>query len=131
MVDYPSVDLLTLFITSKTRPLHSHDDESLNEKLEELEYFPLSLNQEQIWNLWSLYPQNLTHNISTCIEINKELDIEIINQVINRIFTNHDVFRTKFLTKNSEVYQFIENFKEIKIEFIETNMEEVVFLNYK
>lgn len=87
--------------------------------------FPLSPNQRHLWNLVSLSPQDITHNISNAIRIRRKLDITLINEVLNHIFLENESLRTTFLKNENGVFQKIKPFSPMDLKFIPLKEHEI------
>lgn len=87
--------------------------------------YPLTMNQKQVWGLSVLYPDSITHNISTAIKINRKLDIGLLTQTINTIVKRHESLRTRFKVHNGIPHQEIVPEYEYHFEFIDIKQEQL------
>lgn len=88
-------------------------------------FYPLTMNQKQVWGLNVLYPESITHNISTAIKINRKLDIGILTKTINTIVKRHEALRTRFKVHNGVPHQEIIPEYEYYFEFIDIKKEQL------
>lgn len=101
-------------------------------------FYPLTVNQKQVWGLNALYPESITHNISTAIIINQKLDINLLTTTINTIVQRHESIRTRFKIKNGIPHQEIIpeyfyhfNFIDLEEEEIKSTLQHEMKYNFK
>ncbi|MCK1502136.1 non-ribosomal peptide synthetase [Bradyrhizobium sp. 188] len=58
---------------------------------------PLSFAQQRLWFLEELAPGEATYNISGCVRIEGELQIEALGKAFNEIVRRHEALRTTFV----------------------------------
>lgn len=103
LVENPTISLLAKIIhTKKVTTVEIGADE-----FKERGLYPLTLNQKQVWGLNALYPESITHNISTAIRIKKHLDIKILTETINFIVKRQESLRTRFKVEQGITFQEI------------------------
>lgn len=88
-------------------------------------FYPLTVNQKQVWGLNALYPNSITHNISTAIIINQKLDLDLLTTTINTIVQRHESIRTRFKVKNGVPHQEIIPEYSYHFEFIDIKEEDL------
>lgn len=93
IIEAPTILELSLLIAQQKKTENSLESSS---SLEEAHY-PLTTNQKQIWSLNALYPESLSHNISTLIRIRKKLDSDIVTKTLNTIVERQEVLRSRFV----------------------------------
>ena len=68
--------------------------------------FPLSLSQQNIWNLESALPGTSVNNISTTVRIKGQLDFPLLQESIHRVLENDISLCTRIAEKNGEIVQY-------------------------
>ncbi len=82
------------------------------------EKYPLSRAQERIWFLAKLYPDSALYNIPIAINITSgEIDPHRLNEVINLIIRENEIFRTTFHENEGQVYQQVHSELKIEVDF--------------
>lgn len=116
ILENQTLESLTSFVNkqvslglAKEKTLNTDHSESL---------FPLSANQAHMWGLISLFPLDITHNISTAIRIKKKLNLNIITNVLNKIFIDNNILRTRFIKKQNKIFHQVQSPKKIDLSFI-------------
>lgn len=71
-------------------------------------YFPLSLSQQNIWNLECAFPGTSINNISTTVRIRGHLDIPALQESIQRILESDASLRTRLSIVDGTVMQYYE-----------------------
>ena len=71
-------------------------------------YFPLSLSQQNIWNLECAFPGTSINNISTTVRIRGYLDIPSLQESIQRILESDASLRTRLSIVDGTVMQYYE-----------------------
>lgn len=93
------------------------------------EKYDLTNPQKNIWNIEQLYGNTNINNITGIFSINQLLNIDILQQVMNKIIENNDALRINILNQNGTPYQYITSFKhEVFPVFMVKNHSEVVSL---
>ena len=57
---------------------------------------PLSVNQEQMWFLHRLSPQDPVYNSSRTIRVRGELDLGLLEQALTEVHARHEILRTTY-----------------------------------
>ena len=68
--------------------------------------FPLSLSQQNIWNLERTLPGTSVNNISTTVRIKGNLDFPILQDSINLVLEKDSSLRTRLTVKDGEMVQY-------------------------
>ena len=83
--------------------------------------YNLTTPQKTIWNTRNTFLNNPITNISgTCI-INQKVDFELLEKAINKAIKENDALRIKIRIVNNEPKQYVEEYKQIKVELIKTD----------
>ena len=77
------------------------------------EYYPLSSSQRRLWILSHFDGGNLAYNIPGVFKMQGELNLEILNKSFQYLIERHESLRTKFVIKNSTVFQQIVPYQKI------------------
>ncbi|MEH2390263.1 MAG: amino acid adenylation domain-containing protein [Nostoc sp.] len=78
-------------------------------------YIPLTFQQEQVWFLHKLVPNNVAYNAQFTIQFQGELDKEILEKSLSEIIKRHEILRTTFPEVNAEAVQSIHSPWEAQI----------------
>ena len=68
--------------------------------------FPLSLSQQNIWNLECAFPGTSLNNISTTVRIRGQLDFPLLQESIHLVLENDSSINTRIVEKDGEIMQF-------------------------
>ena len=68
--------------------------------------FPLSLSQQNIWNLESALPGTSVNNISTTVRIRGQLDFPLLQESIHSVLENDISLCTRIAKVNGEIVQY-------------------------
>nr|BDT28976.1 non-ribosomal peptide synthetase [Bacteriovorax sp. HI3] len=101
LVEAPTIKQLAIVILDKQKTATVVNVSEYKER----GLYPLTLNQKQVWGLNVLYPDSITHNISTAIRIKRPLDIKILNDAINLIVQRQESLRTRFKVEQGVTFQ--------------------------
>ena len=82
--------------------------------MEDKNCFKLTIPQENIWMVEQLNSDTNINNITGIFEINKLLDLDTLQKVMNMIVQKNDALRIRIKQKNGIVEQYITNYKEEK-----------------
>lgn len=108
-IENPNLDKLhDLILKKEHRP---RDNTSYNLH----EFSELSVSQKHLWNLIKLYPNDLTHNISTALRFNFPLNISIFNKVLNHLFEENSILKNHFFKAEGNIFQ--KSFSEMTPQF--------------
>lgn len=89
--------------------------------------FPLTIPQRNFWQLELVNQNNKTLNsIFTVMKLPKDTDVKILDKTLNKIREINDSVRLRFIVDdNSEISQYIEDYKYIPSRIIECNSEDI------
>ena len=68
--------------------------------------FPLSLSQQNIWNLECAFPGTSVNNISTTVRIRGQLDFPLLQESIHLVLENDPSMNTRIVERNGEIVQY-------------------------
>lgn len=68
---------------------------------------PLSFNQERLWLLEQLTPNNCAYNIPFALRLQGQLDLTALELSLREILRRHQALRTQFLTVDSRSVQLV------------------------
>ncbi len=68
--------------------------------------FPLSLNQQNIWNLEQVYGGTSINNISTSIRIQGRVDFVALQETLDRVIAQDPTLRTRLVLEQGQVMQY-------------------------
>lgn len=71
-------------------------------KRKQLNFCPLSYDQERLWVIDQMEPGNPAYNIYTASRLTSALDVEILRRAINEIVRRHEILRTTFALSGSQ-----------------------------
>ncbi len=94
------------------------------EKIEQQEYYPLSYNQQRLWTIYQLDPENSAYNITGNIPLLHQVNEEFLKIALEKVISRHESFRTGFKTIGEEVVQFVEDQIAIPLEIIDLSTED-------
>ncbi len=81
---------------------------------------PLSYTQQRIWFLQQLFPGNRAYNMSEAWRIHGPLDVNVLQQALQRIVHRHSSLRTRFVAPDNEPMQQVTD--EIDLPLTVTNI---------
>ena len=87
---------------------------------------PLTEQQKNIWNTEMFYSGSAINNIGGYVYIDEKVDFKLLNKALNLYVKNTDTCRFNFVSKDSQVYQYVSDFSNII--FLDFLMEKVDFL---
>ena len=82
--------------------------------------YPLSYEQERLWFLEQLEPDQPTYNMPGMVRLTGKLNVEILEKVFEKLIERHSVLRTTFHSKSGKPLQKISD--EIKPNFEFTDL---------
>ncbi|MGK7898705.1 MAG: condensation domain-containing protein, partial [Xenococcus sp. (in: cyanobacteria)] len=86
---------------------------------------PLSFGQERLWQLDSLHPENIVHNLHVSYQLDGELDVAILEKSIQEIINRHEVLRTSFPIVDGQPVQVIAPEIKFKLTVVEAEDREI------
>ncbi|GLC32289.1 amino acid adenylation domain-containing protein [Clostridium omnivorum] len=88
-------------------------------------YYGLTHPQKRIWYIDRVNLDSPLHNIGGCISIHGKIDVSKMQKTINIVIKNNEGLRLRFIEKDGEPAQYIHEFYEENIDFVDfTNYEE-------
>ena len=109
---HPTFSSLTEIIRSKNPALFS----PIN-KIEEMEYYPLSHSQHRLWFLSKLEDQQTLYNLPAVIQFFGEVNLEAMERSFNGLIQRHESLRTSFVEIDGQPYQRILNKADFKVDY--------------
>lgn len=88
----------------------------------------LTSGQKNIYMMDKLHTTSNLNNIFGIINVNKDLDIEKINKIINKIVELNDALRINIIEED-ETYQIVREFKKCNIESINIDLDDKDAIN--
>lgn len=80
---------------------------------------PLSFAQQRLWFLAQLEPDNPSYNVRQTLRLQGDLDVNALEQTINRIIARHESLRTTFKVVDGQPVQLISSVHEIDLGFVD------------
>lgn len=121
VVESPTVKQMSLAIKQKV----TTGALTIEHGLVESGLYPLTLNQKQVWSLNVLYPDSVTHNISTAIRIKRKLDIKLLTDAINLVVERQESLRTRFKIAQGVPWQEIIPEYHYQFKFVDIKEEDL------
>jgi len=92
--EYPTIEKLAAVISRKAEKWAG---ELISiPKAEHRHYIPLTFQQEQVWFLSKLVPNNRAYNFQVGVRFKGKLDLAVMNRAISEIIRRHEILRTTF-----------------------------------
>ncbi|WP_375497265.1 amino acid adenylation domain-containing protein [uncultured Nostoc sp.] len=79
----------------------------LQEKVSQLQIFPMSFGQQRLWFIDQLQPGNFANHISAALRLTGFLNQAVLLQTLDEIVQRHEVLRTTFATVEEKPVQVI------------------------
>ncbi|MTJ47693.1 non-ribosomal peptide synthetase/type I polyketide synthase [Dolichospermum sp. UHCC 0259] len=114
----PTIESLSTWIESNSNLATQFKIEKIP-SVDRKNNIPLSYNQEGLWFLWLLEPNNNAYNMSRSYQITGELDIRAFSQSWANIVQRHELLRTTFRTFNGQAIQVIHEPQKIEVPVID------------
>lgn len=89
------------------------------------EYYPISAAQKRMFLLNEIEGNSTTYNLSGAVKVNGELNVQKVNDTVQRLIMRHESLRTSFRIVKKEVVQKIEEDAEPPVFFDEIEPEQV------
>ncbi|TQR39692.1 amino acid adenylation domain-containing protein [Lysinibacillus sphaericus] len=86
---------------------------------EEVEYYELTHPQKRIWYIDKINSGSTLHNIGGSLNINGPINIEIMKKTINLVIKNNEGLRLQFTEVDDKPMQYVMEFKEHEINFLD------------
>ncbi|PEP90515.1 non-ribosomal peptide synthetase, partial [Bacillus wiedmannii] len=81
----------------------------------EINEFPLSYGQKQLWFLENINPDSCLYNIPEAMRLKGSLNVSALESSINDIIKRHEILRTSFIEKKGEPMQIVNPFEFQKL----------------
>lgn len=104
---------IILDLSNYIQSTQSKANNSYIEKVEKMDFYPLSSAQKRIYYASSLDANSTLYNIAGGIIVDKTLDTKLLQKCFQVLLDRHDVLRTHFKIKDNDIVQIIED----KIDF--------------
>lgn len=85
--------------------------------MQNFEYYPLTHPQKGIWYTEKLYPGTSIGIIAATLKIHGDIDYSSLEKAINLLIKKNDAIRIRITEKDNSPYQYITDFKYIKLDF--------------
>ncbi|HHW30100.1 MAG TPA: amino acid adenylation domain-containing protein [Clostridiaceae bacterium] len=89
-----------------------------------LEFYPLSHPQMGIWYIEKYYPGTSIGNIAGTVILKGEIDYCSLERAINIAFEKNDSMRFRIVEKDVTPFQYISEYKYIKLDYVDFSREE-------
>ncbi|MCP5105574.1 MAG: acyltransferase domain-containing protein [bacterium] len=77
------------------------------EKAEKMEFYPLSSSQERLYLLHQMQPHSPAYNMPERLELHREIDEKLVENVLEMLVERHQGLRTGIKTVNAVPVQFV------------------------
>ncbi|MFB2896610.1 amino acid adenylation domain-containing protein [Aerosakkonemataceae cyanobacterium BLCC-F50] len=81
--------------------------------------YSLSYNQQALWFIYQMVPENVAYNIFTTIKINSHINIHVFINVWNKIVERYPILRTTYTTQEDKPVQQVNDIHKFKVKVIE------------
>ncbi|PEP89080.1 non-ribosomal peptide synthetase [Bacillus toyonensis] len=97
-------------------------------RVSEQSYYPLSNAQQRLWFLYKQHPEYRTYDIPIQVHIQPGIQATLFKQALEEMIKRHDMFRTKFIEKDGEPMQCVQEemdliVHEVDIQLIEKEQQ--------
>lgn len=98
-------------------------------RVPEQESYPLSHAQQRLWFLYKKQPEHRTYDIPIQVHIQPGIQAPLLRQALEEMMKRHDIFRTRFIEKDGEPMQCVQEemdlvVHEVGIQSIEAKQQE-------
>ncbi len=83
------------------------------------ELLPLTEQQKNIWNIEMFYSNTAINNVGGFLCIEQKVDFESLQEAVNLYVKHNDSCRLHFVSKDSQVFQYVSNFSKFDIDIID------------
>ena len=87
---------------------------------------PLTEQQKNIWNTEMFYSGTAINNIGGYVFIEEKIDFELLNKALNLYVKSTDTCRFNFISKNSQVFQYVSDYSPINFDIIDVKSKDEV-----
>ncbi len=86
------------------------------QKADKKDLYHLSSNQQRLFFQYELDTESLAYNMPLAWEIPMDINVEELREVLEQLIQRHDVFRTKFVVDNGQLWQKIAEEVDFKLQ---------------
>ena len=83
------------------------------------ELLPLTEQQKNIWNIEMFYSNTAINNVGGYLCVEQKVDFKALQEAINLYVKHNDSCRLHFVSKGSQVFQYVSNFSKFDIDIID------------
>ena len=83
------------------------------------ELLPLTEQQKNIWNIEMFYSNTAINNVGGFLCIEQKVDFKSLQEAVNLYVKHNDSCRLHFVSKDSQVFQYVSNFSKFDIDIID------------
>lgn len=88
------------------------------------EYYPLTHPQKGIWLTESFYKGTGVCNIAQSVKLGKELELEFLQNAINKVIEQNDGIRLRMVETKGEISQIVSPYREYQLETVDFSSDE-------
>lgn len=85
---------------------------------EKKDYYPMSVAQRRLYVSEQIADMGVANNMPSRIKLHGALNIEKVQEVLQELVNRHEVLRTSFCEVEGELVQCIQEYTDIKVEYI-------------
>ena len=85
--------------------------------------YDLTTPQKLIWYTEEVYKGTPIENITGTVTIPEKVDFTLLEKAINVFVERNDSFRLRFLTRNNQIKQYIEDFSSFYVDIVDINSD--------
>jgi amino acid adenylation domain-containing protein/non-ribosomal peptide synthase protein (TIGR01720 family) len=94
-------------------------------------YYNVTHPQKRIWYIDKINSNSQLHNIGGSLKIKGNIDIDKLEKTINIIIKQNEGLRLRFFEENDQVFQYVADFEEQKIDFLDFSKYDMPIERYK
>jgi amino acid adenylation domain-containing protein/non-ribosomal peptide synthase protein (TIGR01720 family) len=98
---------------------------------EKIIYCNLTHPQKRIWYIEKIHSNSPLHNIGGCLNIKGKLDFQIFQKAVNIVIEKNPGLRLRFSEIDGQPYQYVSEFAEEKIKFLDFSKYERPLIELK
>ncbi len=131
-----TLESLCLFVEKLQKDNQKNEDNEFEVSSKD-NYYETTYGQKGQWFLWRLNKESPFYSFQGLLNVFGETNYEKLNKTINYIVCNNAILRTRFVEKDNDVKQYIENYKykeyecidysDLEIEIAEKKMREISY----
>ncbi len=80
-----------------------------------MEYYSLTIAQQNIWNLQNYYEDSAISNICGAVFFKKVVDIEVLKEILNQIIERQSGLRLRLVNKEGKIKQYVKEYSRVDI----------------